>query len=587
MCLGDSVTYGQGRPDSYPVQLEKYLNQHQSQGETFQVVNAGIPGANSSFLLGKLADFMGENPPQVVVAMMGINDSSTVKALPSGVSRQESWRMPKLFTLFWRWGKNNRAEETEKIWQEDQDSSAFLKKISKLYAKEIPVGKITSLPTTPQVLENLARANHAFEHFEDEKLKTILIQDLQENVLNFPFLYMIESREKLARDPEIDLFLRSLWGKAKVNQPDFWNLWFYLADKRPKKEALAELTALIESHQEQRPNACVLGHFLAQHGYFSVAGEIYQKNHQCWESHFEFLLGSLKFTEALEKIGELPQARPDLLARQSFFYGKLYYLQGQTDLAIAQLKKDASPLAMKWLAFSYAQKKDFAQALSLAKQVREGNNREPELESFIAEMLIHLKKEKEAESFYLHVLELAPFLHTSYMDLAHLYLKQGQGKKLAALLWQGEKVVGEGRIYLLKMLEDYYQKLSPSAELTQVQQLIKAEEEARVLRLPTEKNYQELFKLLSQKNIALVVLPYARQDSTLLRSSFQTQGSALPGFISHQDFFRQKVEELGGAAIFADMFAGDTGHLTPQGAGLMAQVVGDYLLKERPWKRRH
>lgn len=71
MCLGESTTAG--GPDSYPRQLEEILNQRNA-GIKFSVINKGVPGVAFSYILLNLENNLNKYKPDMVVAMIGIND---------------------------------------------------------------------------------------------------------------------------------------------------------------------------------------------------------------------------------------------------------------------------------------------------------------------------------------------------------------------------------------------------------------------------------------------------------------------------------------------------------------------------------
>lgn len=73
MCLGESTT-ALGGEDSYPSQLETILNQ-QVTGVRFEVINAGVPGVTTRGILSLLQDNLDKYNPDMVIVMMGINDS--------------------------------------------------------------------------------------------------------------------------------------------------------------------------------------------------------------------------------------------------------------------------------------------------------------------------------------------------------------------------------------------------------------------------------------------------------------------------------------------------------------------------------
>lgn len=72
MCLGESTTAIGGR-DSYPSQLEEILNRS-GLGISFSVINKGVIGNNSSYILAHLEENLDKFRPDLVTAMMGVND---------------------------------------------------------------------------------------------------------------------------------------------------------------------------------------------------------------------------------------------------------------------------------------------------------------------------------------------------------------------------------------------------------------------------------------------------------------------------------------------------------------------------------
>ena len=86
MCLGESTTAGQ-----YPLFLQEILNQRDI-GIKFKVIDKGIPGINTEDILDRLESNIKTYDPDMVIAMMGVNDkgvytpyetisSSTIKRL--------------------------------------------------------------------------------------------------------------------------------------------------------------------------------------------------------------------------------------------------------------------------------------------------------------------------------------------------------------------------------------------------------------------------------------------------------------------------------------------------------------------------
>ncbi|MFA5090205.1 MAG: tetratricopeptide repeat protein [Candidatus Omnitrophota bacterium] len=76
MCVGESTTaYAIGGESCYPSQLEVVLNQN-NKGLRFSVINKGIPDIDTSYVALHLEENIAKYKPDIVVAMLGINDRS-------------------------------------------------------------------------------------------------------------------------------------------------------------------------------------------------------------------------------------------------------------------------------------------------------------------------------------------------------------------------------------------------------------------------------------------------------------------------------------------------------------------------------
>lgn len=70
LCVGESTT-ALGGPNAYPRQLAAVLL---ARGHDVTVVNKGVPGITTDVIIANLPEWIEQYRPQVVVAMMGVND---------------------------------------------------------------------------------------------------------------------------------------------------------------------------------------------------------------------------------------------------------------------------------------------------------------------------------------------------------------------------------------------------------------------------------------------------------------------------------------------------------------------------------
>lgn len=100
MCLGESTTQGQ-----YPRFLEEILNQHNI-GIKIVVIDEGIRGTNTTQILNELETNLKKYTPNMVITMMGINDSGDFMPFEQ-ISNSKlvlfvrSFRIYKLVRLLW------------------------------------------------------------------------------------------------------------------------------------------------------------------------------------------------------------------------------------------------------------------------------------------------------------------------------------------------------------------------------------------------------------------------------------------------------------------------------------------------------
>ena len=101
MCLGESTTQNQ-----YPKFLEQALNRRDI-GIHFSVIDKGLAGTNTSLILSRMESYLAEYHPNMVVAMMGINEafdqpSGELSKTAKGMPGMRSLRIFKLTKLLWR-----------------------------------------------------------------------------------------------------------------------------------------------------------------------------------------------------------------------------------------------------------------------------------------------------------------------------------------------------------------------------------------------------------------------------------------------------------------------------------------------------
>ena len=136
-CLGESTTarsieFDEGE-SSYPSQLQELLNQ-KSRGKKFVVINAGVPGITTTGIVRQLPDNLNKYHPDMVITMMGINDSGILPyediSLPGPLRFLRELKVYKLATLLWL----HIANKLEAI--QEKDSFSINTMLSTKFKKE-------------------------------------------------------------------------------------------------------------------------------------------------------------------------------------------------------------------------------------------------------------------------------------------------------------------------------------------------------------------------------------------------------------------------------------------------------------------
>jgi lysophospholipase L1-like esterase len=92
LCVGDSHTYGAPLPEeeSYPSQLQELLERRYPSRE-FRVVNLGLPGVNTGFVVNRLKRQILELRPQLVMVSAGRNNIWNLLHTDSEPSEDTTW----------------------------------------------------------------------------------------------------------------------------------------------------------------------------------------------------------------------------------------------------------------------------------------------------------------------------------------------------------------------------------------------------------------------------------------------------------------------------------------------------------------
>ncbi len=124
LCVGESTTYCGDHSYAYPRQLGEILSEQYPE-RNFQVVNKGKPGCNTAYIAASLPDWLDKYRPDLVIAMMGINDSRQ-RLLSYDDAEQDpgfwkSLRVYKVFSFAWQNLRNTLRSGFRKMTWDAED----------------------------------------------------------------------------------------------------------------------------------------------------------------------------------------------------------------------------------------------------------------------------------------------------------------------------------------------------------------------------------------------------------------------------------------------------------------------------------
>ena len=140
LCVGESTTRNQ-----YPPFLEQILNQR-SKGVSFSIIDKGLGGTNTSTIVNNIEKYLADYKPDMVVAMMGINDFGAHMPLELPTSSKallfiRSLKTYKLSRLLWlhittRIKEVKSSQPPKEPLKFDFQDAGYYKKLEDVYREQ-------------------------------------------------------------------------------------------------------------------------------------------------------------------------------------------------------------------------------------------------------------------------------------------------------------------------------------------------------------------------------------------------------------------------------------------------------------------
>ncbi len=520
MCLGESTTAG--GEDSYPAQLEEILNKRQS-GISFSVINKGVACIRTPNILAHLEDNLNRYSPDMVITMMGINDSGS--HLPYEAATDSRIR---LFLRTLRTYKLARL-----LW---------LHIVSKIKAIEI------------------------------YRQKDLLTTKLGErSTTQTDFTKKEERLKKAITSSPGDTNIRKKLGQVYQDQGKY-------------SDAEGLFKEALEINPRDSDTYVRLGEVYQDQGKYSDAEEALKKalaltpdNESAYVSLGWLRLSQVKYAETEESLKKTPELNSGSgHSGQSYKNKDDYYNEAEELFKKALEINPRNESACVGLGWVYIGQAKSAEKEAFFKKQLELNPKNNSAYHMLGWLQMQQGKYSEAEESFEKALELDFRNEDVYIKLGWLYMTQkkyAQAERLFKRLIELEPQNERGYRDLVTLYEDMgrFNLAKDYAD--------KAESLKSAYCNPiTQNNYRRLKEILDQRGVKFICMQYPVRSVKPLKDLFKGEDGVI--FVDNEKIFKDALKKSSYKDYFTDMIAGDFGHCTRKGNRIIAKNIADVILKE-------
>jgi len=514
MCLGESTTAGQ-----YPVFLQEELDKHNT-GIEFSVIDKGVIGIDTAFILDKLVSNIDTYNPDMVITMMGSNDLK-YPHIPYGVITAEdkqpflnSIRIYKLARLIWR----DIVITVRKLnIGKDKVQASFKKNTSQ---KQEPANQPLKLGRQ----KNSAYVEQGL--FYQDKGQLVQAEDSFKKAIelnpNSDWVYM-----------ELGWFYQS---QGKFTQAE--DLFKQVIQLNPQNDqAYGELGQLYQDRDK----------YIEAEDLYKKAISLNAKNYKASVMLAILYQNQSKFTQAEDLLKTAILIKPENdyayteLGRVYQSWGK--YIEAEDLYKKAIELKPNSDWAYSELGWFYQSQGKFTQVEDLFKKAISLNLKNDSAYTGLGQLYREQNKLIEAEDSYKKAIQLNPQNDWAYASLESIYMETGD----LELARQYGKKANELRL-------SYYAPTSAG-------------------------NYHKLKDTLDKRGITYVCVQYPVRGIEPLKKIFQGDEEGII-FVDNERIFKDALIQGEYTDYFIDSFGGDFGHCTDKGNRLLAENIANTILKE-------
>jgi tetratricopeptide (TPR) repeat protein len=555
LCLGESTTEGQ-----YPHLLEQVLNQHHI-GMRFSVIDKGKGATDSYFILSRVESYLAEYHPDMVVAMMGINDSGV--RYYEDIPESDTWLFK--HCRVYRFGRTLYMHLLNKLRNKDIYGS-----------NRTDPGRVAK----PEDARTLVNKTALSNEMPSDKVKRSDLRGSGENPgPQSPSL-------NHSGFSEAEKSLKKAIGLDPNNDNTYVGLGRLYQDQGHSPQAGDLFRKAIELNPKNDDAYAGLGRFYLEHGNSSQAGDLFRKaielnpkNDDACVGLGRLYLEQGKFPQAEDAFKKAIGMNP-IDGHAYFELGSLYRKQVKQSEAEDAFKKaieldPENDIAYMELGQLYRSQERYPQAEDLYKRAIELDPENFNAYHGLGFIYLDQGKLSQAEDCFKNAAGLNP-RDDLYLQLGWLCLDQN--KFTQAEGWFKKAIeIHPQHYYLYSAISIFYEKIRRPELAAEYAQKAK---ELRFWNLNsvTVSNYHKLKEILDRKGIKLVCVQYPVRNLGPLKKIFENDKDVI--FVDNEQVFKEALRKGSYKEYFRDMFAGDFGHCTQKGNGLLAENIADVILRE-------
>ena len=521
LCFGESTTAMGEHP--YPEQLEEILNQRMP-GVRFSVINKGVPGTNTSGILLALEQNLNKYKPNMVVAMMGINDAEILVPNQNNFAYclrnlLMSMRTYKLLSML---KLHIMAKMKEKGW--------------------LPAGINGHMAQIKQ--GSFADIGHA-----KEILRYALAQNPRDDqaYLEYGQVCKVQGESTQAENAFKKVLELNPYNSTATSEL----AWLYYSQGKTAQAEVVFLKSLDLDHKTDRAYTELARFYWIEH-------KVVKAKEACLKA----LALNPKSYQAYIEYGRVSKDEGKVAQAEEAFKKAL-------DL---DAKDEAAYDGLKWIYKETGKKVELEE---LFKKALKNNVRGEWIYAELAWFYQEEGRFSEAEDAFKKAIALNPDNYWVQINLAGFYLDRGRLadaeetlKKAVRMHPQSEKVVGTIATFYKKYgkntLMQYYYDQANNVRLKYYNPI-------------TVSNYRLLREILDKRNIVLVCVQYPMRNIEPLKKIFERQNGII--FVDNEKIFKDAVQKMTYNDYFSDAFGGDFGHCRDRGNRLLAENIANGILE--------